>query len=309
MEYNYSLIIPHFNIPKLLRRLLSTVPKREDLQVIIVDDCSTKELDELEKVKQEYQWIEWYDTGINGGGGKARNIGLEHAKGKYLIFADADDFFNLCFNEVLNDYINSEYDEIYFASNSIDTNTFQTSNRDNILTPLVNKYIKSLNPELLLHKITSPWSKFISLNLVNKYKIIFEESQVYNDMFFSEQVDFRVNNLHADPRAIYCVTSRENSVSSVTTPEKEVLKMKIVSNYYKYARDNNIPIVALHNLIGPMLDTFKNNHWRNYKKMGIHYFTEIGVSENKIRIQMIIRNVYKYFIIPGKRIFNIIFGK
>lgn len=45
MEYNYSLIIPHFNIPKLLRRLLSTVPKREDLQVIIVDDCSTKELD------------------------------------------------------------------------------------------------------------------------------------------------------------------------------------------------------------------------------------------------------------------------
>lgn len=50
--YNYSLIIPHYNTPDLLRRLLRTVTKRDDLQVIAVDDCSTKNLNKLDSVKK-----------------------------------------------------------------------------------------------------------------------------------------------------------------------------------------------------------------------------------------------------------------
>lgn len=81
--YTYTLIIPHYNIPYLLQRLLKTVPQRIDLQVIIVDDCSTKDLDKLNQLKIDFKEIEWYSTGTNGGGGKARNVGLSHAKGQY----------------------------------------------------------------------------------------------------------------------------------------------------------------------------------------------------------------------------------
>lgn len=41
---NYSIIIPHKNIPKLLRRCLDTIPRREDVQVIMVDDNSDQEI-------------------------------------------------------------------------------------------------------------------------------------------------------------------------------------------------------------------------------------------------------------------------
>ena len=40
MNYNISIIIPHKNIPKLLERCLNSIPEREDIQIIIVDDNS-----------------------------------------------------------------------------------------------------------------------------------------------------------------------------------------------------------------------------------------------------------------------------
>ena len=40
MSYNFTLIIPHKNIPTLLQRCIESVPKRNDMQVLIVDDNS-----------------------------------------------------------------------------------------------------------------------------------------------------------------------------------------------------------------------------------------------------------------------------
>lgn len=77
----YSIIIPHFNSPHKLRRLLLSIPERDDLQIVVVDDTSTKMISEFEALKHEFSYVEFYSTVINGGGGKARNIGLDHATG------------------------------------------------------------------------------------------------------------------------------------------------------------------------------------------------------------------------------------
>lgn len=36
----YSIIVPHYNNPKLLQRLLDTIPVRSDLEIVVVDDNS-----------------------------------------------------------------------------------------------------------------------------------------------------------------------------------------------------------------------------------------------------------------------------
>lgn len=38
--YTYTIIIPHRNIPKLLQRCLDSIPHRDDLHIIVVDDNS-----------------------------------------------------------------------------------------------------------------------------------------------------------------------------------------------------------------------------------------------------------------------------
>lgn len=40
MQINYSIIIPHYGIPELLGRCLRSIPERDDIQVIVVDDNS-----------------------------------------------------------------------------------------------------------------------------------------------------------------------------------------------------------------------------------------------------------------------------
>ena len=39
-ETCFSIIIPHKNIPSLLQRCLDSIPKRDDVQIIVVDDNS-----------------------------------------------------------------------------------------------------------------------------------------------------------------------------------------------------------------------------------------------------------------------------
>ena len=46
------------------------------------------------------------------------------------MFADADDYFNPCLNEVLDDYKNDDrFDIVFFKSNSVFTNTYLPAKR------------------------------------------------------------------------------------------------------------------------------------------------------------------------------------
>ena len=41
---NYSFIIPHKDIPDLLRRCVASIPQRDDIEIIIVDDASDSQV-------------------------------------------------------------------------------------------------------------------------------------------------------------------------------------------------------------------------------------------------------------------------
>ena len=75
-----SIIIPHYNTPALLKRLLDSIGFHEDVQIIVIDDNSTKDISLYQAVQKEYQSDHTIflknDSGKKGAGA-ARNIGLE----------------------------------------------------------------------------------------------------------------------------------------------------------------------------------------------------------------------------------------
>ena len=90
----YSIIIPHKNIPQLLQRCLDSIPRREDIQIIVIDDNSSPEIVDFAHFPgRERDDVEIVFTREGRGAGYARNEGLKRAKGKWLLFADTDDFF------------------------------------------------------------------------------------------------------------------------------------------------------------------------------------------------------------------------
>lgn len=85
-----SVIIPCYNARPWLSETLSTAlqPTWADTEVILVDDGSTDGSGDY--VREHYPQVRLFVT-PNRGVSQARNLGLEHARGAFLIFLDADD--------------------------------------------------------------------------------------------------------------------------------------------------------------------------------------------------------------------------
>ena len=117
---HYSIIIPHKNLPSLLVRCLDSIPKRDDIQVIVVDDNSSSEIVDFNNFPGKgRENVEVYFTHRSGGTGYAQNIGLEHAVGKWVLFIGADDFFTEEVNSFLDRMVDAPEDLIVFDHRSV----------------------------------------------------------------------------------------------------------------------------------------------------------------------------------------------
>lgn len=90
-----SVIIPVYNAEQYLRQCLDSVLNQtlKDIEIICIDDGST---DKSVEICQEYQ--NRYKNIVlieqkNSGSGKARNAGIDTAKGEFIIFLDSDDYY------------------------------------------------------------------------------------------------------------------------------------------------------------------------------------------------------------------------
>lgn len=244
-KYNYTIIIPHHNLPTLLERCLSSIPVRKDTQIIVVDDKSDIQYkSELLQLEQNFPQVQFFYLETNGGGGKARNIGLQLAKGKYILFADSDDYFNYCFNQVLSEYENADYDIIYFDANSTDTDTYQVTWRNMHLHKMIDLYKKNPSKALfnLKYKFGEPWCKMVKKEVIKKNKITFDETNIHNDTKYSYSVGFYSKTAHIDERAIYCVTDRIGSVSKRVSIDRQITRAKIFSTANSFYKQNHIKL-------------------------------------------------------------------
>lgn len=247
MTFHYSIIIPHYNIPDLLERLLNSIPDRGDIQVIVVDDCSSEENQKkLEELKYKFTKVEFYSTGTNGGGGKARNVGLSHAIGEYIIFADADDFFTPIFNNILDDYSeNDRYDIIFFNAQSVDSVSYEPQKRANNLNSFFEVANKNREKgEMIFRYIFGePWCKIISRKILEKNSISFEELPIHNDTLFTYMIGFHAKEVKIDDRIGYCITERVGSVSKQISDENLIIRARVFAHKRQFLKSHSIDLI------------------------------------------------------------------
>ena len=214
--YLFSVVIPNYNNTDLLKRCLASIPYDDDIQIVIVDDNSDSNKIDFNHypglVRKNCELILLKE---NRGGGYARNIGMKNAKGKWLLFADSDDFYVKNAFSVLREYANSIEDVIYYNIDSVNSRTLERGHRNRHYDDYIKSFINGddIKGENIRFKKWEPWNKMINRSFVENNRIYFDELPRCNDMMFSLKVSYAAKKYKIIKDKIYCVTYNTESIT------------------------------------------------------------------------------------------------
>lgn len=238
----YSIIIPHKNSFDFLLRLLTSIPDSNICEVLVIDDNSDYLTQDLLKSEKLNTNVKIFFNKEGGGAGKARNIGLDNATGKWLVFADADDYFSTDFLSILEAYIHLKYDIVYFNTTSVFNDTNKKAFRHEKYSELTKGYLDHKTTETeenLKYYFTPVWGKLIHRDLIVKHNILFDEVIASNDVFFSVKLASLVNKIFVDPRTLYTITVSKGSLTNTFSKETFDSRLNAALKVNNYLREIN----------------------------------------------------------------------
>lgn len=239
---NLSIIIPHYNSSELLEKLLNTIPVIDEIEVIVIDDCSDKlEFIQIQEMHKNLQYkFKLLENISNQGAGSCRNIGLEHARGKWVLFADSDDYFTKSFYDIVRPYFATDNDVVFFMPTSIYIDTDEIADRHEKLADRLNRYLKNPNKKNELdirYRFEVPWSKLIRKDLIVKNNILFEGVAASNDLMFSTAVGYYMSKFFISTDTIYVSVRRSNSLSVNRSEKIYDTRLKEKVKYYNFLKE------------------------------------------------------------------------
>lgn len=209
---NFTFVIPTHNSSGFISLLLDSIPYRDDIQVVIVDDYS----DDFERLQDIVSKSRLYDRVLllrNKGvasAGAARNIGLDEAKGRWIIFADSDDVFTEGLGKVLDYYRDSTADIVLFPATED-----SKSSRTDYIKYCFNQYQKGDIDEVgLSYRLTTVWSKLYRREAIEELR--YREVVVANDVLYAMKAAFATRSACVvdTTRYIYLLSTRDGSITA-----------------------------------------------------------------------------------------------
>ncbi len=229
-----SIIIPIYNVGKYLEKCLESVLSQtlRDIEIICVNDGST---DNSLNIVNKYASVDSRITVVNidnSGVAAARNIGLQIAKSKYVMFVDGDDYL---LPEACETAVNS------IESNNADISVFGSYNLEN--GELIKGWTSKKIEEFLVNDSLNDyfefqifvWDKIFRLDFLKKYKFKFIEG-----LKTAEDVLFCLMTYFFHPR--YCLINKPLYVYRVgrfdsSTNNKNCIASDFISFKVLYEKD------------------------------------------------------------------------
>lgn len=207
---DFSIIVPQRNSVHTLHRLFESIPNNDNIEIILVDNTPKPITKQDIGIDREYSLL-WSAPERHAGG--ARNVGIEAAKGKWLIFADADDYFTEDAFKTFNSQVASQSDVIYFGVTGIYTDTGMYASRGEPYTNLVRNYLRSHEEMDIRLKFVVPWAKMVRRDFVMINNFRFDEVRASNDVFFATQVGYFAKTISAIDNPVYVATVSKGSLT------------------------------------------------------------------------------------------------
>lgn len=218
-----SIIIPVYNAEKYLERCMKSVYAQtfRDYEIILVNDGSTDNSAAICKQYRDDDPRVTYIEKENGGAGSARNAGMDAAKGEYLAFPDADDWFEPQMYEELYALAESgDYDMVfsgvnYYKQKGADQTEYSCTQNIKAVAyrdrEACRRNIMTFFPTTTIFDV--PWNKLYKRRIVTDNGIRFTDIRRCQDATFN--IDFYncINTAASIDKAYY--NYMENTVEDV----------------------------------------------------------------------------------------------
>lgn len=210
-KIKFSIIICTYNMADCIKNAINSILEQDfnDYEIIIVNDCSNDNTIKL--IKQlENPKIKLINNKINIGLGASRNIGVQKAKGEYILYLDADDtlYENTTLTKI-NEIVDKEKPDVsYFGVKYIGG-----SNK----TYIPNKENSTKQARILCDMHFAVSSKCWRREFLNKKDIKFVENMYYEDMVYSIKATILAEKTTFGSFPIYNYT-RDHNGSIMSTP-------------------------------------------------------------------------------------------
>lgn len=186
-----SIVLVTQNNEKYIKKAITscTQTKEIDTEIIIINNNSTDRTKEIIKnFKKNMSHIQLINKKENVGLGEGRNIGIENARGDYIVFLDGDDWFEPnAINEIIETLIERKPEILMFNHQRVWPNQIKQVNIPNKYVELTEKDEDLTAPQKRKKSIKNlhvAWNKAYKASLIKRIKVKFPEGY-YEDVYFS----------------------------------------------------------------------------------------------------------------------------
>lgn len=284
-----TVVIPVYNVEKYIGDCLSTVIDQtyRNLEILCVNDGSP---DDSVRIISEYQKEDKRIVILNkenGGLSSARNYGIEHASGKYIVFLDSDDYYEQNAVRVMVEEAESnDADLVHFNARPFyETAELQSAFNHYTLfyrrkEPYCGVYEKGSIFKTLIEKDdfkTSAWLNFIRTDFLRSNKIDFYDGIIHEDNLFSPIVLLTAERCVYLDEVFYVRRFREDSIITRGKSLENVVGLFTCAAELSRFKQENIPESELSEALNEWINRLIGNSLSLYDNLKRDY--DIDISE------------------------------
>ena len=218
-----DVIIPAYNAHDTIEQTLCSIAYQtmtDLINVYIIDDYSKKDYSEIVSFFGHFLNIKLIRLDQNSGPGVARQYGIDHSSGKYIIFIDADDIFSDSFS------VKTLYDSIEKDNNDI----------------VVGKFIEESNNTFYDHIHDTTWlhGKIYRRTFLENNNIRFNNTRANEDNGFNQLCLLCNPKIKFIDDKIYIWRNNVKSITRINDHEYQLTGLEGFANNINYALEEGL---------------------------------------------------------------------
>lgn len=284
-----TVVVPIYNMGNYLERAVNSLLNQtyDNYEILLIDDGSTdSSVEKSEEYAKNNEKIKVYHK-KNGGLSSARNFGIEHANGKYIIFPDPDDWVSENYLETLISLVD-ETSDLEVCGHYVVT--------DKSMKPHVEfekEYIYNREEALESAMISSgfcgfAWNKLYHMEIVKKYNLKFdEELGMAQDLHFLICYLMKCNKIKYTTKQQYYYYQHVGGVTNAPLSPRKISGLKTYEKIAEIVKKDYPKIEKLAKA------TYTN---MNLQFIYIYYSNNMKNSELLSKLQLNFKKNINYFI-------------